>query len=289
MAVFLFVIGGLSVIAGAVAIGYGFVIELSFGNSLIVTGATAMVGGLIVIGLAAAVAQLRTIAELLAARQDFSRQGDMPDRAAARVLFPQKPASEPKAEPPAAAAPPRAGEEPPRPGAVFAPSRGPADDLLSGADEGDEAPLSPVAPPRAAPAAAPGRPGEAEVRSAGKTTTNGAAHAPAWPPRDPPWRTSPAPATADEPPPFDAPWPGERSAPKAEPQPLEDVAAQPAGPMPGETAARETRAVAILKSGVVDGMGYTLYADGSIEAELPQGTLRFNSIGDLRQHLEKNS
>lgn len=46
---------------------------------------------------------------------------------------------------------------------------------------------------------------------------------------------------------------------------------------------------AILKSGVVDGMGYTLYVDGSIEAELPQGTLRFASINELRAHLEKNA
>jgi hypothetical protein len=49
------------------------------------------------------------------------------------------------------------------------------------------------------------------------------------------------------------------------------------------------RAAAILKSGVVDGMGYTLYVDGSIEAELPQGTLRFASINELRSHLAKNS
>jgi hypothetical protein len=48
------------------------------------------------------------------------------------------------------------------------------------------------------------------------------------------------------------------------------------------------RAVAILKSGVVDGMSYTLYVDGSIEAELPQGTLRFASIHELRAHLEQN-
>ncbi len=49
----------------------------------------------------------------------------------------------------------------------------------------------------------------------------------------------------------------------------------------------ERRNVAILKSGVVDGMGYTLYVDGSIEAELPQGTLRFASINELREHLEQ--
>jgi len=36
-------------------------------------------------------------------------------------------------------------------------------------------------------------------------------------------------------------------------------------------------------------MGYTLYVDGSIEAELPQGTVRFASIHELRAHLEKNA
>jgi hypothetical protein len=72
--------------------------------------------------------------------------------------------------------------------------------------------------------------------------------------------------------------------PRREPPMLSDVP-EAAKPAP----AGELRAVAILKSGVVDGMGYTLYVDGSIEAELPQGTLRFASINDLRSHLEKNS
>ena len=51
---------------------------------------------------------------------------------------------------------------------------------------------------------------------------------------------------------------------------------------------RKAEAAAILKSGVVDGMAYTLYTDGSIEAELPEGTVRFGSIGELREHLEKH-
>jgi hypothetical protein len=49
------------------------------------------------------------------------------------------------------------------------------------------------------------------------------------------------------------------------------------------------RGPAILKSGVIDGMPYTLYADGSIEAELPQGTVKFASVDALRSHLEKQS
>ena len=47
--------------------------------------------------------------------------------------------------------------------------------------------------------------------------------------------------------------------------------------------------VSVLKSGVVDGMAYTLYSDGSIEAQLPQGTLRFGSITELRNHIEQSA
>jgi len=44
----------------------------------------------------------------------------------------------------------------------------------------------------------------------------------------------------------------------------------------------------VLKSGVVDGLAYTLYSDGSIEANLPDGTVRFGSIAELRAHIEKH-
>ena len=58
-----------------------------------------------------------------------------------------------------------------------------------------------------------------------------------------------------------------------------DAAQTSAPPQPGT----------ILKSGVVDGMPYTLYADGAIEAQLPEGTVRFGSIRELRAHIEINS
>jgi hypothetical protein len=47
--------------------------------------------------------------------------------------------------------------------------------------------------------------------------------------------------------------------------------------------------VSVLKSGVVEGMAYTLYSDGSIEAQLPQGRLRFGSITELRHHIESDA
>lgn len=48
-------------------------------------------------------------------------------------------------------------------------------------------------------------------------------------------------------------------------------------------------AVSILKSGVVNDMPYTLYSDGSIEAQLPEGTLRFGSITELRNHIGQSA
>jgi hypothetical protein len=111
------------------------------------------------------------------------------------------------------------------------------------------------------------------------------------------WRSPPAPPPHEAPTSyFDSMWPAKpRTVPAAaEPQPApkpeapprerESVARAPASEPP----AAQPRTVPILKSGVVDGMAYTLYVDGSIEAELPQGTLRFASIDELRSHLEKN-
>jgi hypothetical protein len=49
-----------------------------------------------------------------------------------------------------------------------------------------------------------------------------------------------------------------------------------------------TPAVTVVKSGVVDAMEYKLYSDGSIEAQMPEGMVRFESIDALRAHLGQN-
>ena len=49
----------------------------------------------------------------------------------------------------------------------------------------------------------------------------------------------------------------------------------------------ETSPVTVVKSGVVDAMAYSLYSDGSIEAQTPEGMVRFGSINDLRAHLDQ--
>jgi hypothetical protein len=57
---------------------------------------------------------------------------------------------------------------------------------------------------------------------------------------------------------------------------------------PYERSAGESQPpVTVLKSGVVDGMAYSLYSDGSIEAQMPEGMMRFASIDELRAHLDQ--
>jgi hypothetical protein len=94
---------------------------------------------------------------------------------------------------------------------------------------------------------------------------------------------------------FDSLWP-KRAAREAQPDQRLEVArasgagaSHPAHEADATHEAPRERSVAILKSGVVDGMAYTLYADGSIEAQLPQGTVRFGSIAELRAHIESNA
>jgi hypothetical protein len=95
---------------------------------------------------------------------------------------------------------------------------------------------------------------------------------------------------------FDSVWPEPRPARETPDHPARDAArTEPVlSRSNGETPRRETPqrsepAPSILKSGVVEGMAYTLYTDGSIEAELAQGVVRFGSIEELRHHLEKSS
>jgi hypothetical protein len=115
-------------------------------------------------------------------------------------------------------------------------------------------------------------------------------------------RAEPAPAVPPAPPPGDpfAPAPQRRAAARERsfdsvwaPEPTKPVpaAARPA-PEPSRESEpvairppREPQAVSVLKSGVIEGMAYTLYSDGSIEADLPQGMMRFPSIDALRRHL----
>ena len=91
---------------------------------------------------------------------------------------------------------------------------------------------------------------------------------PAWRPRTPPPSPSPH---AFAPAPVPAPEPEPEPESESEPEPVPAAAAS----------------VAVMRSGIISGMAYTLYSDGSIEAELPLGTVRFGSVEELRAHVAR--
>ena len=331
----------ISTVAGLFAIGVGLApYELSLGNSLIVAGAVAIVGGMILFGLAAAVRQLRRIADAVgpragAARRPAPQEGSEPRVPAPgqRGPYPQRGPGEMRetrnVEPrPSVAAALEGlaglGLERVEPG--FAPAR---TDEPPRADENETVPFAPAraagapagrgAPPRTEPG------GEARPTPADITArlSNLAAPPRLAPQRKPPSaeRAPPEQGGGQKPNMFDSLWPADgrgarQSQPEtiaraprteAKPEPRGDVKPEKQGtrvepPMSREASASNTprersdpaaapsapemRPIAILKSGVIDGMAYTLYTDGSIEAELPQGTMRFASIDELRGHLE---
>lgn len=271
MSMLLFIIGGIAVMVGAATVAYGVPInEFSFGNTLIIAGTTLGAGGLIIIALAAAVRELHHIAARLeegAGLPAGAPVGGYEAPPAGRVPFPPKtkPAESVPAEPGIPAPP------------AFAPPAAPPP--IAAETAGEELAAEP----------APGLP---------NPETPATVEEEAWlsPPPElgtPPPPAPPPPRRAESgisPPNFEEMWPARPSRPAAQPGPAPEPEAAPRVPAPPPADAEtQPPAVAVLKSGVVDGMAYTLYVDGSIEAELPQGTVRFASIDELRAHLEKSS
>lgn len=312
MAIVLMILGALSACAGVLAIAYGMPIkEFSLGNTMILSGTTAAVGGVLIIAIGVAVRQLREIADGLASRPmgpGATARADLPaplaqvarpagaSNAPGRVTFPTRPKlaggdadskkadgkAEPAAFPPldTAAAPFAPSREDERPAPIIPP------------------PLEEIVPePLRSEPVLSGEPArDSELRAETTIETDQALQER----REAAWheanetRAEPAPQEG-----FDSIW--DRDARPASPPAEEPRAEAPEfirrikSPPPAEPrlgsgfeSGTESRSAPILKSGVVDGMGYTLYVDGSIEAELPQGTVRFASIAELREHLEKN-
>jgi hypothetical protein len=288
-------------LAGLLAIGFGIPVqEFSFGNTLILSGAVTACTGLVILGLWVVVGELKNIAQRLGPDVALDPEEAVLQSAAAtaaprkQVLesggFPfnrDQPAAEDTGHAEADAQPPppwhqeaavrdRSRNEAPPPvpePAETAAAVKPRRNLLfssSSRKERERAQTRTADPSvtefRPAPAAAPPVVESSEVPPA--------TFEDAWPKSErsrsvdvtPPRRSGRPPSTftettegadagADRPPPA---------------APVED---QPP--------------VTVLKSGVVDGMAYSLYSDGSIEAQMPEGMMRFSSIDELRKHLDQ--
>ena len=366
MSVLVLVLGVVATLTGIGAVGFGLPNGNStVGNAAIIAGTTMLVGGLVLIGLAAAIGQLRRIADGLAARGPEQRvgRGEIPEMMPAQAAHPERPPAMPEAPipmpmapgggpspsripfparpssrmpPPEPPMPEQYAEEPPPQRAPVDVSARAIERMRSNISRASQRPAEPVSPP-VAPAPPPFvRQGRTPPLRGG----NGAIPAedergfPEPPPPEGDFESERAAPSYDEAPPtadpslgeprarpgmFDSLWPPEpRSGrqrteePAASPPPMmapprvgparhdrepESAAFEPPPQPLGNRSAGEqhpagrgdAQAVAILKSGVVDGMAYTLYTDGSIEAQLASGTVRFASIGELRAHLDQNT
>jgi hypothetical protein len=269
-------------LGGFVAIAYGIPVkEFSFGNTMITVGAMAVCTGLIMIALSLVIGELKLIARRLASGGPAE--------------------SRPRAAPGSA-----------RSDAADDEFDFVRDPLLAHADEED---FEPVPPPVAAPTRngignararkdVPPTPEPAEpappqggpqprrhlmfASSSRRERERTQARPPDVPVSAPPLPPSDEPSEA---PYYDEPWP------KTERLRLPELPSQRRGgrmppafnePNAGPAARHSDQQTAtVLKSGVVDGMAYSLYSDGSIEAQLPEGTMRFGSIDELRTHLDQ--
>jgi hypothetical protein len=280
-------VAGMGVLlAGLVAIGFGIQVkEFSLGNTLILAGVVAACSGLIMLSLAVLVRELRAIV------WRFGPADQQP--AVARGRGDQRP--------PSVFADPEPVEEPAAAGPLFLrdqPALEPAAPVVPWQEEvaRDRARprgAMPSAPPAELPEAKPRRDLSFSSSSRKERTATRAPDplvsdldmaipaVPMGPPIPPPPPEA-GPATS-----FEDAWPPPET---VRSDPFRRSPRRPSTFNAGASAPADDRSqVTILKSGVVDGMAYSLYSDGSIEAQMPEGMMRFGSIGELRAHLDQRT
>lgn len=281
-------------LAGLLAIGFGIPVkEFSFGNTLILAGAVATCTGLVIVGLWVVVRELKTIARRLGAGASSELEGT--------GLHPTT-ATPPRAQPAEGGGFLFSRDQLAAEGTAGAELDAPPPWRDEAAARSPRADMPPLEPAEVAPAAKPRRNlmfsstsrrerERAQARSAELSANEPGPAQVAMPPA-PEIREAPS-AT------FDDAWPKSERSRSAEapaqrrsgraPSTFSEPAADAAEPdrRPPVVRNEDQPPVTVLKSGVVDGMAYSLYSDGSIEAQMPEGMMRFASIDELRAHLDQ--
>jgi len=275
MMVLLLIAGIGFLLAGVLTIGFGIPVkEFSFGNTLILTGTVAACTGLIMLGLWMVVRELKTIARRLGPAVATEDEGLLfsPDLAAAESSS-------------------NAGTSAPSPS--WPEDAGSRDRVRGDVSSAPE-------PVEAASAAKQRR---NLLFSSSSRRERERAQARTTDPSIPDARPAPAAQSGSDSTEgpratFDDAWPKSERSRTADalsrrsgrtPSTVTEAGTEAAGAERQAPAARkeEPPPVTVLKSGVVDGMAYSLYSDGSIEAQMPEGMMRFASIDELRAHLDQ--
>ncbi|MGA7804515.1 hypothetical protein [Bradyrhizobium sp.] len=319
MMIVLLIAGVVAMLTGAAAILYGIPIkEFGFGNTMILVGSVAICTGMILVGLAMVVGELKSLGRRLMARAPTESRARTGQEALAvpghdNLLFQRDQPALPdfnslEATPAPPVSPPRNGTgarglQEGRPDGRKGARKAARQDMLPEPEPEPEPESEPAPKPRRNLMFASSSRKErerAQARAADPLDLDSLdldARALDFRPSRPP---EPLPDLDENPPAaFDDAWPKPERARAAE-----GGAARRGGRMPSNFVEAEARAsaatehapppsdepeVSVLKSGVVDGMAYSLYSDGSIEAQMPEGMMRFESIDDLRAHLDQRS
>lgn len=264
MTLALLIAGIVAVVAGLLAVAFGFTVrEFSLGSTLIISGTIGVCSGLLLVGLHVVVLELKGIARRLAGSTAPSEVRVRP--VLPGLAMPGEPALAPAAR--SEPAPPAAGPAP----------------WQSEAAARERPRVEPSPPEPETPPAAPEAPRRRNLLFAStsrkereRADAKAIEGAPPLPLGMPPEAQETPPAS------FDDAWPKPDRG-----RPGEPPAASRRPPPPAPEPQAEPAPVTVLKSGIVDGMAYSLYSDGSIEAQMPEGMMRFASIDELRAHLDQ--
>ncbi len=285
MPVFIVLLGILTTLAGFAALAFGIQNwAFGIGNTLIAAGSTAAVGGLLLVGLGLVLRSLRTLGE---------RIGKLTPAIPGEFQIPLVPHELPlEAEMPVSLPPLRKpildDEDGVKPAREIAYRRDEQFKRVREVASRIAEEPKPVRIERPQPAAALDEEPEADAPASPSREQRRA-----WPPRtamrleeaaetkkswpsDRP-RATPQPRAPAPLPQASTPAPAPEPEPEPESEPELELAPAPAAPV----------AVTVMRSGIISGMAYTLYTDGSIEAELPLGTVRFGSVEELRAHVAR--
>jgi hypothetical protein len=262
----LIVLGFILALAGIGSIAAGapsWILGLGLGTALIQSGAVGLVGGFLLVGIGFVLRALRELSDridMLASSGEVVVESAAPPARAAAAPAPTPPAPRAPAARRETLPPPPARREPP-----------PLGRDLAGREEMKEA---------------------AQLDRAGEEVLNpernrsrsrfGEPEAPRTEARDP--RMPPRPAT-----PAERARERLRSTVERQPSYEDDYADTPPSPPARSSNTGAGQSNTVVRSGIIGGMAYTLYTDGSIEAELPIGTVRFASIEELQEHVNQTA
>ena len=243
-------LGAIGLIAVAIAIP---IVDSSLGNGMLISGVTVTCTGFLLAGLGLAVRDLKKSFAAAPLRDVEIRPVVARAETAANPLFPPQPGPTDHVVAPAPI-------ETPQPAApeIAVPTVAPV-----------------VEPPPAPPQ--PQRPARRNLLFSIKRRDKS----------EPTIETAPVQKTALESEPaasFETAWP---QSPRAELEPRRGEAdIRPGAETVADAPAED--GLTVVKSGVVDGMSYTLFSDGSIEARLPgEDPIRFGSLDALRTYLDQ--